>query len=111
MKHFWPYWILPLAHFALVAVAAFGVHYSNGINVHGFDGDYGYWMDVGFYGGRAFQFSRWAVPIALFLVLFRSKEKKRETAWFIAAALPVIGATWTLYSGLVRFWERAWIPA
>ena len=111
MKHLWPYWTLPSLHFALVVVAAFAVHYSNGINVHGYDGDYGYWMDIGYLGNRMFQFSRWAVPVVLLLVLLRSKERKKEISWFAVAAVLVIGATWALYSGLIHFWERNWIPA
>ena len=61
MKRPWPYWILPLLHFAVVAAAAFAVHYSNGINVGGFGGDYGLWMDLGDLGNRIVSFTRWAV--------------------------------------------------
>src|SRR4051812_45631060 len=65
MKRLSPYWILPLLHFASVAAAAFAVHYSNGINVRDFRGDYGLWMDLGDLGIRLFSFTRWAVPVVL----------------------------------------------
>jgi hypothetical protein len=111
MKRLWPNLILPGLHFVLVSAAAFAVHYSNGINVRGFSGDYGLWMDLGNLGNEVFQFSRWIVPVVLLLFVLRAKEKKKTGACFIAATFGVLVATWPLYATLIHFWERKWIPA
>ncbi len=111
MKRLWPYLVLPSLHFALVSGAALAVHYSNGINVHGFAGDYGLWMDLGNLGNDVFQTSRWVVPAVLLVWLLRAKERKSAGLCFIVAAVVIVAATWPLYLGLIHFWERDWIPA
>ncbi|HXC97894.1 MAG TPA: hypothetical protein VN048_01045 [Verrucomicrobiae bacterium] len=109
MKRFWPYWLFPTLHFAVVATAAFAVHYANGINIKDFSGDFGFWMDVGNLGISIFQFTRWIVPIVLFFAFLRAKEKKVEGISFVTVATGILIFTWPFYSGLIDFWQRNWI--
>jgi hypothetical protein len=108
MKRFWPYYFLVGIHFFIVVMAAFAVHYSNGINVGGFTGDYGLWMDLSNLFCSVFSFSRWAIPVLLVLLL-RTNEKKTARIYFIVGVAAISFCTWPLYSGLIHFWERNWI--
>ena len=91
-------------------MAAYSVHYSNGINVMNFDGDYGTWMDASWMFITMFRITMWSIPAIGLIYLFKKQEKKRKDWILVGAtsALPIF-ASWPVYTFLINFWERNWI--
>ncbi len=102
--------IFLIIHFSIVFLGAYSIHYSNGINVMDYKGSYADWMTTGDLSILVFDFTRWAFPIVLFLLLISSKSQK-YTHWifFVFVSLLIIFCTDLLYSSLIDYWQRYWI--
>lgn len=103
--------ILVIVHYVVVGSAAYAVHYSNGINVMGFEGSYGSWMDLAGVLIDTFMITMWLIPISLTFWSFKMKEGNRKRKWigvFATAAFILVGS-WPMYFALISYWEHNWI--
>ncbi len=106
-----PFLVSMVIHFSIVTIAAYAVHYSNGINVMGYKGEYGLWMDVGWLAIWVFKVTQYLFPsgLLIWIAILKKDQKRHDWLWWGFVSSAIILASWPIYGMLIKFWERNWI--